>query len=125
MTHVTHASSEDLGLLTNYYDDCPARHGPHGAELRSVIRRALRGNPAAMRLLLLHRGIFSTGDNEGYSEVPQALLRTLGDDRYSHSVVGQPHDIHELTLSVYPDQISGFARRFPKTAQLYHERFSR
>jgi len=58
------AAASDLGLLANYYQDCPASHGPHDAYLQSVIRRALRGNEAAMRLLIMHKGIFSTGDNE-------------------------------------------------------------
>jgi hypothetical protein len=36
-----------------------------------------------MRSVIMHTGMFSTGDNEGYSEVPEALLRTLGDVRYA------------------------------------------
>ena len=78
-----------------------------------------------MRLVIAHEGIFSTGDNEGYSEVPQALLRTLGDDRYAGFVVRQSRNVQQLALSVYPDQIPSFERRFPKTARLYHERLSR
>jgi hypothetical protein len=125
VTDVVAGSSGELGLLTNYYGDCPARHGRQSAELRSTILSALRGDATAMRLLVMHEGIYSTGDNEGYSEVPQALLRTLGDERYSSFVVRQPAAVQELALNVYPDQISGFERRFPKTAKLYRERFSR
>ena len=119
------ASPEDLGRLTNYYHDCPARHGARSAELRHVIRRALAGDHAAMRQVIAHEGIFSTSDNEGYSEVAQALLRTLGDDPYSAFVAGQSHQMQRLALSVYPDQIPAFDRRFPKTAKLYHARFVR
>ena len=82
-------AASDLGLLANYYQDCPASHGPHAAYLQSVIRRALRGDEAAMRLLIMHKGIFSTGDNEGFSEVPEALLRTVGDVRYAAFVGSQ------------------------------------
>jgi hypothetical protein len=42
-----------------------------------------------MRCVLMHKGIFSTGDNEGCSEVPEALLRTLGDIRYANFVSSQ------------------------------------
>ena len=83
------AASSDLGLLANYYHDCPASHGPHATHLQSVIRRALRGDKAAMRSVIMHKGIFSTGDNEGYTEVPEALLRTLGDIRYANFVSSQ------------------------------------
>jgi hypothetical protein len=107
-----------LDLLTNYYHDCPAREGPRAAQLRSVIRRALRGDTAAMRLLITHGDIFSTVDNEGYTEVPQALLRTLGDDRYVAFVIRQPRHVQEQALNVYPKQIPEFERRFPKTAKL-------
>ena len=78
-----------------------------------------------MRQVIAHEGIFSTGDNEEYSEVPQALLLTLGDDPYSAFVACQPHQMQRLALSVYPEQVLAFHRRFPKTAQLYHERFPR
>jgi hypothetical protein len=125
MTHTAAASSDELGLLANYYGDCPARHGAHSAELRKTIRQALRGKAEAMRLIITHEGIFSTGDNEGYSEVPQALLRTLGDDRYAGFVVRQPRNVQQLALALYPEQIPSFERRFPKSAKLYHERFSR
>jgi hypothetical protein len=124
VTHAAAAPSDELGLLANYYGDCPARHGPYAAELRRTIRAALRGDAAAMRLLIMHEGIYSTGDNEGYSEVPQALLHTLGDVRYSSFVIRQPAEVQKLALSLYPEQIPGFERRFPKTAKLYHERFS-
>ena len=78
-----------------------------------------------MRTVIMHRGPFSTGDNEAYSEVPQALLRVLGDSRYAAFVIQQPRDIQALALSVYPEQIPAFERRFPKTARLYHARFPR
>lgn len=118
-------SSEDLGLLTSYYHDCPAGDGPHAAELRHVIRLALGGDAAAMRLLLLHGGIFSTGDNEGYAEVPQALLRTLGDSRYARFIVHQPPDVQQRALDLFPGKIPSFGRRYPKTAELLHDRPSR
>ena len=57
------AASSDLGLLVNYYHDCPASRGPQAAYLKSVIRRALRGDESAMRSVIMHKGIFSTGDN--------------------------------------------------------------
>jgi hypothetical protein len=122
---VAEASSDDLGLLRNYYHDCPASRGPHAAELRRVIHRALSGDHPAMRLVIMHEGIFSTGDNEGYSEVPQALLRTLGDARYAAFVTRQSRHVQTAALSLFPDQISAFERRCPKTAKVYHERFSR
>jgi hypothetical protein len=93
--------------------------------VRKVIRRALAGEHAAMRTVIMHHGLFSTVDNEGYSEVPPALLRTLGDDQYAHFVIRQPRDVQEAALALYPEQIRAFDRRFPKTAKLYHERFSR
>jgi hypothetical protein len=118
----TPAGSSDLGLLSNYYQDCPARNGQHADYVRSVIKRAIGGDHAAMRTVIMHQGLFSTGDNEGYSEVPQALLRTLGDDRYAAFVVRQPRAIQEAALAVHPEQIRAFERRFPKTASLYHRR---
>jgi hypothetical protein len=124
-SHVALAASSDLGLLTNYYHDCPASLRPHAAYVRKVLKRALAGDHAAMRAVVIHHSLFSTGDNEGYSEVPQALLRTVGDDRYAVFVLHQPRDIQELALFVCPEQIPAFNRRFPKTSKLYHERFLR
>src|SRR4051812_15481061 len=105
LTTFAAGSSQDLGLLTNYYHDCPASHGPHATELRRVIRLALGGDAPAIRLVLLHDGIFSTVDNEGYSEVPQALLRSLGDNRYATFIVHQPPDVQQRALDLYPQQI--------------------
>jgi hypothetical protein len=115
----TPAGPSDLGLLSNYYQDCPARNGSHADYVRGVIKRAIGGDHTAMRTVLMHEGLFSTGDNEGYSEVPQALLRTVGDDRYVAFVVRQPRAIQEAALAVHPEQIRAFERRFPKTADLY------
>ena len=124
-SHNALLASSDLGALTNYYHDCPASRGPHAAYVRDTLKRALAGDHAAMRTVIMHDGLFSTGDNEAYSEVPQALLRTLGDTRYASFVVHQPRHVQQAALAVYPDQISGFDRRFPRTAKLYHERFGR
>jgi hypothetical protein len=121
----TPSKSRDLGLLTNYYHDCPARRGPQSNYVRSAIRRALHGEHAAMRSVIMHNGPFSTGDNEGYSEVPQALLLTLGDNRYAAFVISQRRDVQDVALAVFPDQIPAFAHKFPKTSKLYHARFSR
>ena len=119
------AAPRDLGLLANYYHDCPASHGPQAPYLRAVITRALRGDETAMRRVIMHEGVFSTGDNEGYTDVPQALLRTLGDDSYSAFITRQPREVQGLALTVYPEQIPSFERRFPKTARLYRKHFSR
>jgi hypothetical protein len=73
----TPSLSPDLGLLSSYYQDCPARNGPSAAYVRRVIKRALGGDHAAMRSVIMHKGLFSTGGNEAYSEVPEARLRTL------------------------------------------------
>lgn len=67
----------DLGLLTKYYHDCPASHGRQVSYLRAMIKRAQRGDYAAMRRVITHEGVFSTGDNEGYSEVPQDFCGRL------------------------------------------------
>ena len=115
------AAASDLGLLANYYQDCPASHGPHAAYLRSVIRRALRGDEAAMRSVIMHKGIFSTGDNEGYSEVPDALLRTLRDIRYAAFVGSQPADVRDAALGLVAAHTQKFARAYPRTAKLYQE----
>ena len=96
------AALSDLGLLANYYHDCPASHGPHATHLQSVIRRALRGDEAAMRSVIMHKGIFSTGDNEGYTEVPEALLRTLGDVRYANFVSSQSAEVRDAALGLLP-----------------------
>ena len=109
-----------FGLLANYYQDCPASHGPHAAYLQSVIRRALRGDEAAMRLLIMHKGIFSTGDNEGFSEVPEALLRTLGDVRYAAFVTTQSAEVRDAALGLLFAHTQDFARTYPRTAKLYH-----
>ena len=114
------AASSDLGLLANYYYDCPASHGSHAAHLRTVIRRALRGDEAAMRSVIIHKGIFSTGDNEGYSEVPEALLRTLGDIRYADFVTTQSAEVRSAALGLLPAQTQDFARTHPRTAKVYH-----
>ena len=116
-------ASSDLGALTNYYHDCPASRGPHAAYVRDTLKRALAGDHAAMHTVIMHEGLFSTGDNEAYSEVPQALLRTLGDTRYTDFVVHQSPHVQQAALALFPEQIAGFARRFPQTAKLYHERF--
>lgn len=114
------SASSELGPLDSYYHDCPATRGPHAAHLRSVIRRALRGDEAAMRSVILHKGIFSTGDNEGYSEVPEALLRTLGDVRYAAFVTSQSAEVRDAALGLLPARTQDFARTYPKTAKLYH-----
>jgi hypothetical protein len=114
------AASSDLGLLANYYHDCPASHGPYAAHLQSVIKRALRGDEAAMRSIITHKGIFSTGDNEGDSEAPEALLRTLGDVRYAAFVSSQSAEVRNAALGLLPAQTQHFARTYPRTAKLYH-----
>ena len=118
------AASSDLGLLANYYHDCPASHGPHATDLQSVIRRALRGDEAAMRSVIMHKGIFSTGDNEGYSEVPVALLRTLGDIRYANFVSSQSAEVRGAALGLLPAHRQDFARAYPRTAKLYQARIA-
>jgi hypothetical protein len=115
-----------LGLLTNYYYDCPARRGPHADQLRSTIRRALRGERAAMRLVIVHEGIFSTDDNEAYSEVPSALLRAVGDERFAAFLVRESPRVQQAALSfLSPKDIRDFDGLFPKTAKLYRARFPR
>jgi hypothetical protein len=114
------AASSDLGLLANYYHDCPASHGSHATHLQSVIRRALRGEEAAMRFVIMHKGIFSTGDNEGYTEVPEALLRTLGDVRYAAFVSSQSAEVRNAALGLLPAYTQHFGRTYPRTAKLYH-----
>jgi len=114
------AALSGLGLLANYYHDCPASHGPHAAYLQSVIRRGLRGDHAAMCSVIMHEGIFSTGDNEGYSEVPKALLRTLGDIRYADFVTTQSAKVRDAALSLLPAHTQDFARTYLRTAKLYH-----
>jgi hypothetical protein len=114
------AGSPEVGLLANYYHDCPASRGPQAAYLRSVITRALSGDHAAVRLVIMQRGIFSTGDNEGYSEVAEALLRTLGDSRYAAFVTSQPLSVRDAALLYLPAHSREFARTCPRTAKLYH-----
>jgi len=114
------AASSAVGLLADYYHDCPASRGPQAAYLRSVIIRALSGDHAAMRSVIMNRGVFSTGDNEGYSEVPEALLRTLGDSRYAAFVASQPPSVRDAALSHLPGHSREFARTYPRTATLYH-----
>ena len=114
------AALSDLRLLANYYHDCPASHGPHAAYLQSVIRRALRGDEATMRSVIMHKGIFSTGDNEGFSEVPEALLRTLGDVRYAAFVTTQSAEVRDAALGLLPAHTQDFPRTYPRTAKLYN-----
>jgi hypothetical protein len=114
------AASSDLDLLANYYHDCPASHGPQATHLQSVIKRALRGDEAAMRSVIMHKGIFSAGDNEGYTEVPEALLRTLGDVRYAAFVSSQSAEVRDAALGLLPAHTQDFARAYPRTAKLYH-----
>ena len=118
-SHVAVAASSNLGLLANYYHDCPASQGPHAAHLRRVIRHALRGDEIAMRSVIMHKGIFSTGDNEGYSEVPDALLRTLGDVRYAAFVRSQSAEVRDAALDLVAADTQNFARAYPRTAKLY------
>ena len=120
-SHAALEALSDLGLLANYYHDCPASRGPHATYLRSVIRHALRGDETAMRSVIMHKGIFSTGDNEGYSEVPDALLRTLGDIRYAAFVGSQPADVRDAALGLVAAHTQKFARAYPRTAKLYQE----
>jgi len=74
----------------------------------------------AMRLLIMHKGIFSTGDNEAYTEVPEALLRTLGDVRYSAFVISQSAEVRNAALVILPAHTQHFGRTYPRTAKLYH-----
>ena len=114
------AASSDLGLLANYYHDCPASYGPRATHFQSVIRGALCGDEAAMRSVIMHAGVFSTDDNEGYSEVPEALLRTLGDVRYAAFATGQSTEVRDAALGLLPAPTQDFARTYPRTAKLYH-----
>ena len=118
-SHAALAALSDLGLLANYYHDCPASRGPHATYLRSVIRHALRGDETAMRSVIMHKGIFSTGDNEGFSEVPEALLRTLGDVRYAAFVTTQSAEVRDAALNLLPAHTQDFPRTYPRTAKLY------
>ena len=113
------ASSGDLGLFAGYYHDCPASRTARAKQLRAVIGRALRGEHDAMRSVIMHDGIFFTGDNEGYSEVPEALLRTLGDVRYAAFVAGQSAEVRNAALALLPAHTQDFARTYPRTAKLY------
>ena len=113
------AASSDLGLLANYYHDCPASQGPQATLLQSVIKRALRGDEVAMRCVLMRKGIFSTGDNEDCSEVPEALLRTLGDIRYANFVSSQSAEVRGAALGLLPAHTQDFARAYPRTAKPY------
>jgi hypothetical protein len=69
--------------------------------------------------VFLCTGIFSTGDNEGYSEVPEALLRTLGDIRYANFVNSQSAEVRGAALGSLPAHMQDFARAYPRTAKLY------
>src|SRR6476469_2936105 len=73
-----------------------------------------------MRSLIMHKGIFSTGDNEGFSEVPEALLRTLGDVRYAAFVTSQSAEVRDAALGLLPAHTQDFVRNYPRTAKLYH-----
>ncbi len=72
-----------------------------------------------MRLLIMHKGIFSTGDNEGFSEVPEALLRTVGDVRYAAFVTAQSAEVRDAALGSLPTHTQDFPRTYPRTAKLY------
>lgn len=72
-----------------------------------------------MRCVIMHTGIFSTGDNEGYTEVPEALLLTLGDVRYANFVSSQSAEVRDAAL-LLPSHTQGFARTYPRTAKLCH-----
>ena len=80
----------------------------------AVIRRALRGDEAAMRSVIMHKGIFSTGDNEGYTEVPEAVLRTVGDFRYAAFVRSQAAEVRNAALGLLPAHTKHFGRTYPK-----------
>ena len=116
-SHAAVTASSDLGLLANYYNDCPASHGPHATHLQSMIRRALRGDEAAMRFVIMHKGIFSTGDNEGYTEVPEALLRTLGDVRYAAFVSSQSAEVRNAALGLLPAYTQHFWAHVPENCE--------
>jgi len=73
-----------------------------------------------MRSVILLTGMFSTGDNEGYSEVPEALLRTLGDVRCAAFVTSQSTEVRDAALGLLPAPTQDFARTYPRTAKLYH-----
>lgn len=66
-----------------------------------------------------HKGIF-TGNNEGYSEVPDALLRTIGDVRYAAFVATQSAQVRQAALSLLRAHTQDFARTYPRTKKLYH-----
>ena len=78
-----------------------------------------------MRSVIMHTGMFSTGDNEGYSEVPEALLRTLGDVRYAAFVSSQSAEVWNAALGLLPAHTQHFGRRYPRTAKLYHSSIAR
>jgi hypothetical protein len=116
----------ELGPLRNYFYDCVGAHTAHRQYVRSVIKRALAGDRSAMRTLTLHRGVFGTGNNEAYSEVSMALLRTLGDSRYAAFVIDEAPGVQREALRAFRlERFPEFDGKFPKTARLYHAQFGR
>jgi hypothetical protein len=66
----------------------------------TIAEQRVAGDEAAMRSVIVHKGIFSTGDNEGYREAPEALLRTLGDVRYAAFVSSQSSEVRDAALGL-------------------------
>jgi len=114
--------ARDLGLLTNYYGDCPARTGPDaGASSEHhpacPSRRLRRDAPChhARKVFFLH-----PGDNErlqrGPTGIVAPLLGTL--DMLSSLLVSLAMFQHAtLAVFFFPSRFSAFERRFPKTGE--------
>ena len=120
------AGDAELRPLKDYFYDCVGAHTPHRQYVRGVIKRALAGDRSAMRTLTLHRGLFGTGDNEAYSEISIALLRTVGDSRYAAFVADESAAVQREALDAFGlERFPEFDRKFPKTARLYHAHFGR
>jgi hypothetical protein len=116
----------ELGPLKDYFYDCVGAHTSHRQHVRGVIKRALAGDRSAMRTLTLHRGLFGTGDNEGYSEISMALLRSVGDSRYAAFVADESAGVQREALDAFGlERFPEFDRKFPKTARLYHAHLGR
>lgn len=112
-------SESKLGPLANFWHDCSAHHSSNKRYAYDTLRRALSGDYAALHAVFFDPIVYDTGDNEAYAELPEMLLKALGDDYYVTFVLSQPGKVQARALGFfYPDQVLELLKKYPKTMRL-------
>jgi len=94
-----------------------------------VFLRASSGDTSAMREIFSDYARFGSGDNEAWGDVPDVILREVGDKTYAEFVANSDSNVRSSSLrwlglpgsTLFED--IGLSRSFPRTSQLQQHEF--